>query len=138
MADEARPGQLVGGRYRLVRRLGAGGFGRVWQAHDEALRVEVAVKEVWLPPAINGAERAERVVRAEREARNAARLRNHPNIVTVHDVVVENGVPWTVMQLVTGTSLADHGAAHGPLPVEDAVKVAAALLSALGAAHDAG
>ncbi|SEG91744.1 Serine/threonine protein kinase [Actinacidiphila yanglinensis] len=138
MAGEAQPGQLVGGRYRLVRRLGAGGFGRVWQAHDEALRVEVAVKEVWLPPAMNGAERAERVVRAERESRNAARLRNHPNIVTVHDVVVENGVPWTVMQLVTGTSLADHETAHGPLPVEDVAKVAAALLSALGAAHEAG
>ncbi|MEW1864040.1 protein kinase [Streptomyces sp. NPDC088194] len=138
VAGEAQPGQLVGGRYRLVRRLGAGGFGRVWQAHDESLRVEVAVKEVWLPPAMNGAERAERVVRAERESRNAARLRNHPNIVTVHDVVVENGVPWTVMQLVDGTSLADHGTARGPLPVAEAVNVAAALLSALGAAHDAG
>lgn len=78
-------------------RLGAGGFGQVWQAHDRALRVDVAIKEVWLPGTVNDSERAQRVVRAERESRNAARLRSHPNIVTVHDVVVENrafGAGW--------------------------------------------
>ncbi|MFE2993288.1 hypothetical protein [Streptomyces sp. NPDC059262] len=65
MAGETEPGQLAGGRYRLVSRLGAGGFGQVWQAHDQALRVDVAIKEVWLPGTVNDSERAQRVVRAE-------------------------------------------------------------------------
>ena len=107
MAGQAEPGRLVGGRYRLLARLGSGGMGRVWRASDEALRIEVAVKEVWLPAA-PGPDADERLRRAEREARNAARLRDHPNVVAVHDVVVEDGVPWTVMQLVAGHTLEEH------------------------------
>ncbi|MFD0344978.1 hypothetical protein ACFQ0M_00620 [Kitasatospora aburaviensis] len=58
--------------------------------------VEVAVKEMWLPhqaAAVSGAEHRERVLRAAREARNAAKLRDHPHIVAVHDVAVEDGTP---------------------------------------------
>ncbi|WP_188308211.1 serine/threonine-protein kinase [Streptomyces sp. CBMA123] len=138
MTEEAIPGRLVGRRYRLLRQLGAGGFGRVWQAHDETLGIDVAVKQLWLPPATSEGERAERLARAEREARNAARLRDRPHIVAVHDVLVEDGMPWMVMQLVSGGSLGDRLAAHGPLPVERAAVVARALLTALGAAHAAG
>ncbi|MFD7450085.1 serine/threonine-protein kinase [Kitasatospora sp. NPDC059827] len=138
MTEEATPGRLVGGRYRLVRQLGAGGFGRVWQAHDETLGIDVAVKQLWLPPATSEGERAERLARAEREARNAARLRDRPHVVAVHDVLVEDGMPWMVMQLVPGGSLSDRLAAHGPLPVERVADVARALLTALGAAHAAG
>lgn len=138
MAQEAQQRQLIGGRYRLVKALHTGGFGRVWQARDLRLDGDVAVKEVWLPPSISTAERAERLVRAEREARNAAQLRNHPNIVTVQDVVMEDGVPWIVMQLVTGHSLAEDLTASGPLSAAQASYVADSLLKALGAAHDAG
>ncbi|MFF2074823.1 protein kinase [Kitasatospora sp. NPDC058162] len=138
MTEEAIPGRLIGRRYRIVRQLGAGGFGRVWQAHDETLGIDVAVKQLWLPPATSDGERAERLARAEREARNAARLRDRPHIVSVHDVLVEDGMPWMVMQLVSGGSLSDRLAAHGPLPVERAAAVARALLTALGAAHAAG
>ncbi|WP_281249573.1 protein kinase domain-containing protein [Nonomuraea wenchangensis] len=80
--------------------LGGGGFGRVWKAHDESLDVEVAVKEVWLPSAAFDEEHAQRLRRAEREARNAARLRSHPHIVTLHDVVIEDQAPWIVMEHV--------------------------------------
>ncbi|MFD5466021.1 serine/threonine-protein kinase [Kitasatospora sp. NPDC127059] len=138
MTEEAMPGRLVGGRYRLVRQLGAGGFGRVWRAHDETLGIDVAVKQLWLPPSTSDGERAERLARAEREARNAARLRDRPHVVAVHDVLVEDGMPWMVMQLVSGGSLGDRLAADGPLPVERAAVVARALLTALAAAHAAG
>ncbi|MFC3448303.1 serine/threonine-protein kinase [Amycolatopsis speibonae] len=138
MTQSAEPGHLVVGRYRLISKLGAGGFGRVWRARDETLDVDVAVKEVWLPTAITAAEHADRLRRAEREARNAARLRDNPSIVTVHDVVVENDIPWIVMQLVAGFSLDEHVRAHGPVPADRAIDIARALLLALGAAHDAG
>ncbi|MER6140425.1 substrate-binding domain-containing protein [Streptomyces sparsogenes] len=138
MTGNARPGQVIGGRYRLVSNLGSGGFGRVWKAYDETLRLDVAVKELWILPAASETEQAERLARAAREARNAARLRDHPNIVGVHDVVIEDDRPWIVMRLVDGCSLEERLAGHGPLSVEEAATVAERLLLALGAAHDAG
>lgn len=135
MADE---GRLVAGRYRLISELGAGGFGRVWKARDEDLRVDVAVKAVELSLAGSGSQRAERVARAMREARNAAQLRTHPNIVAVHDVVTDGGVPWIVMELVTGHTLAEEIDSRGRLSAGRVRKVARAVLEALRAAHAAG
>ncbi|MFE7614988.1 serine/threonine-protein kinase, partial [Streptomyces sp. NPDC057496] len=129
---------MIGGRYRLVKELAAGGFGRVWKAVDESLSVDVALKEVWLPPASSQAEHNKRLAYAVREARNAAKLRDHPHIVAVHDVVVEDNIPWTVMRLVNGSSLEQSLAAEGPLPLKEATSLATALLKALKAAHDAG
>ncbi|MGW5642759.1 serine/threonine-protein kinase [Saccharopolyspora sp. NPDC003752] len=133
-----RSGDVVGGRYRLAAELGSGGFGRVWRAHDETLDVDVAIKELQLPPGMPETERAERLARATREARNAARLRKHDGIVAIHDVVVEDGLPWIVMELVDGCSLSEHIDRHGPLPADRAVEVATALLTAMGAAHREG
>ena len=138
MTHGAHQGRVVGGRYRLDKTLHTGGFGRVWQARDLRGQMDVAVKEVWLPPMVSDAERNERLIRAEREARNATQLRNHPNIVTVQDVVAEDGVPWIVMQLVTGHSLAEDITASGPLSATQVGYVADGLLKALGAAHNAG
>ncbi|WP_159394293.1 serine/threonine-protein kinase, partial [Streptomyces sp. NRRL S-495] len=78
------------------------------------------------------------MLRAAREARNAAKLRDHPHIVAVHDVVVEDGTPWIVMRLVEGRSLAELLRTDGPLPAPRAAEVTAALLKALKAAHTAG
>ncbi|MDL4773055.1 MULTISPECIES: serine/threonine-protein kinase [Thermomonosporaceae] len=135
---ETRPGQVIGGRYRLDGELASGGFGRVWRGWDLTLQVEVAVKEVWLHPGISAAARTEMIQRAGREAGNAAKVRDHPNIVAVHDVAVEDGVPWMIMQLVSGRSLYDEVAAHGRLDEKAAVAVARAMLKALKAAHGAG
>ncbi|MGW5161979.1 serine/threonine-protein kinase [Nonomuraea wenchangensis] len=133
----AQPGYRVGGRYRLVTLLGSGGFGRVWRAYDEVLGVEVAIKELQLLPGMSQAEQDKRLERAAREARNAVRLRTHENILAIYDVV-SDGLPWIVMELIDGSSLAEHLDEHGPLPVEQAAQVAGALLAALGAAHRAG
>ncbi|MFD8022148.1 hypothetical protein ACFV6G_17160 [Streptomyces lavendulae] len=75
-------------------------------------------------------QRAELLVRAAREARHAAKLRDHPHIVTVHDVVEVDGAPWIVMQLVEGHSLADELRASGPLDEARARTIAQALLRA--------
>ncbi|MEV4287020.1 serine/threonine-protein kinase [Nonomuraea bangladeshensis] len=133
----AQPGYRVGGRYRLVTLLGSGGFGRVWRAYDEVLGVEVAIKELQLLPGMSQAEQGKRLERAAREARNAVRLRTHENILAIYDIV-SDGLPWIVMELIDGSSLAEHLDKHGALPVEQAARVAGALLAALGAAHRAG
>jgi hypothetical protein len=71
------------------------------------------------------------------EARNAARL-NHPGIVTVFDVVEEDGRPWIVMELIPSASLEEVITAQGPMTERRAARVGSQLLAALSAAHDAG
>ncbi|GAB3410762.1 serine/threonine-protein kinase [Flindersiella endophytica] len=137
MSNDVPVGRVVHGRYRLDEVLAAGGFGRVWRAYDQTLRAEVAIKEMLLPPAGSEAELAERRRRAEREARNAARLRGCPHTVVVYDVFIEDDLPWVVMQLVEGKSLADQLEAE-PLPVDRAEQVARCVLEALRAAHAKG
>src|SRR2546423_4660206 len=88
---------LVLERYRLVRRLGSGGFGTVWLAHDERLDRPVAVKRV--PTA--DAEQAER---ARREALVAARL-SHPGIVALYEAGAGDAACYLVSELVRGDTL---------------------------------
>ncbi|MEU6657636.1 protein kinase [Streptomyces sp. NPDC046821] len=135
---ETRPGRVIGGRYRLDEALARGGFGVVWKARDLQLELGVAVKEVYLPPATSPQEHSARLVRARREARNAAALRDRPHIVAVHDMITEDDRPWMVMRLVDGHSLEQHLATRGALSVQQAVHAARCLLRALAAAHEAG
>ncbi|OIJ63672.1 serine/threonine-protein kinase [Streptomyces mangrovisoli] len=130
--------QLVAGRFRLLQKLGSGGYGEVWSAYDERLRVEVALKQVRVDPSAGNTERDAVLGQAEDEARHAARLRDHPNIVTVFDVVGDGGTPWLVMRLVEGRTLDQEIRERGPLGPVMAAHVAAGVLAALDAAHESG
>lgn len=138
MGRDAQQGLLLEGRYRLVEPLGSGGFGRVWQARDEKLRVDVAIKELWLPQRKGSPEHSVALTRAVREARNAAQLRSHPNIVNVLDVLDVDEQPWIVMELVRGETLADRVKNGARLPVHETAMIGKALLDALEAAHAVG
>ncbi|MEV6544363.1 protein kinase [Streptomyces sp. NPDC051665] len=137
---EQGEGRVVNGRYRLLRMLGAGGMGRVWLAYDEELACEVAVKEIALPDAPGGdGERAQRIARARSEARHAARLRGHPHVATVHDVVIHEGLPWIVMEYVPdGVDLQAVLRRSGPLPPARVARIGLAVLDALTAGHRIG
>ncbi|TVL94153.1 serine/threonine-protein kinase [Streptomyces sp. SAJ15] len=132
-------GRVIAGRYRLLRQLGAGGMGRVWLAHDQELACEVALKGINLPPGIPESEVSSRIARARGEARHAARLRDHPHVVTVHDIVEERGLPWIVMAFVPGASdLEAVVRAHGPLPPPEVARIGLAVLDALLEGHRLG
>ncbi|MEU0807185.1 serine/threonine-protein kinase [Streptomyces sp. NPDC005970] len=129
-------GRVIGGRYRLVSRLGHGGMGTVWRAHDQVVDRDVAVKEPRVPETLPEGERQKVYQRMQREARAAARI-DHPSVVSVYDVAVEDGRPWLVMELVRGDSLGDR-LAEGTLDPREAARIGVAVLGALTAAHDAG
>ncbi|MFE6779121.1 serine/threonine-protein kinase [Streptomyces sp. NPDC057702] len=135
-AADPDAGRLIGGRYRLVSRLGHGGMGTVWKAHDQVVERDVAVKEPRVPDSLPERERQTVYQRMRREARAAARI-DHPAVVTVHDVVVEEGRPWIVMELVRGRSLGDV-LADGTLDPREAARIGVEVLGALAAAHEAG
>jgi len=116
---------LVLGRYRLRRRLGAGGFATVWQAWDERLDRDVAVKILPREGIVGG--------RFEREARAAARLA-HPAIVTLYEAAVDDEGAYLVSELVHGATL-DKLLAAGRLSDGDLVRIGIALCDALAHAH---
>ncbi len=121
--------RLVLGRYRLERRLGAGGFGVVWLAWDEKLEREVAVKAI-------PRERGTGEERVEREARAAARL-SHPAIVAIYELAADSDDVYLVSELVRGRTLAELLRA-GAIADRDVARIGAALCEALEHAHARG
>ena len=128
------PTTLVNDRYRLVKMLGAGGMGVVWQAWDERLRRPVALKLLRTQPELPEAEREQATARAMREARITAGL-HHPHAVTVFDVVEHEGQPCIVMQLIESTPLSSLLSEHGTLTPAETARIGAQVGSALAAAH---
>ncbi len=125
-----RPGAVVG-RFELVRELGRGGFGVVYEARDTLLGRSVAFKAVKA-----GRDPASSEERLLREAEAAARLA-HPNIVTLHDVGSTEYGPYLVLELLRGRTLAQR-LEQGPLTVREALRVAVEVAKGLAHAHGQG
>jgi serine/threonine protein kinase len=129
--DTGRPGRgsVLGGKYRLEMLLGEGGMACVWSAYNIELELPVAIK------VLRGDARGERLAeRLRHEARAAAQL-VHPGIVRVFDVALaQNGVPFIVMELLTGETLAAR-LARGPLDPVSAVRLLLPIADALSFAH---
>jgi len=121
-------------RYRVVRHLANGGMASVWEAHDELLGRDVAVK--LLASHLGEDERARR--RFQREARAAAGLSSHPNVVTIYDVGEHRNRVFMVMEIMRGGTLADRLKSGSPISHELAVGWLHQAAAALDAAHDAG
>ncbi|MFF8596664.1 serine/threonine-protein kinase [Streptomyces sp. NPDC015220] len=128
--------QLLGSRYRLVRQLGEGGMGEVWEARDETLDRQVAVKVISLL-AGGGSRGDEARARFLREARITARLQ-HAHVVTVHDLgessTHRGTAPFLVMELVRGEGL-DAKIREGSVDLTEAARWGAQICDALGDAH---
>ncbi|MBX6387141.1 MAG: protein kinase, partial [Microbispora sp.] len=126
--------RLLADRYELRTRIGRGTMGTVWRAYDRSLGREIAVKEIRQDPALSPRQRQELRERMMREGRMAARV-SHPSVATIHDVIVSDGIPWIIMELVEGRSLEQVIDEEGPLPPRLVAEIGYDLLGALRAAH---
>jgi serine/threonine protein kinase len=133
----SEPEALIADRYRLLRRVGSGGMGVVWEAWDERLERPVAVKQLRRQTGASTAEAELANKRAMREARLTARLQHH-HAVSVFDVVEQEGQLWLIMQFVPSITLAAVLHEGGPLQPGEAAQVGAQVASALSAAHAVG
>ena len=125
-----RRGQIVG-RFELLREIGRGGFGVVYEASDRALGRSVALKAVRM-----GGDMELKEERLLREAEAAAQL-SHPNIVTLHDVGRFEDRPYLVMELLRGCALAER-LERGPIPLREALRVGVEVAKAVAHAHAQG
>jgi serine/threonine protein kinase len=125
-------GELIAGRYELVKRLGRGGMGEVWAARDRTLHRDVALKLLDL----DGAVHPDLPQRFEREAVAAAQI-NHPNVVALYDRGIHEDLLFLVMEKVEGATLTEHIHAETPMSLATALELASGICSALVAAHGA-
>ncbi|WP_112134697.1 serine/threonine-protein kinase [Glycomyces dulcitolivorans] len=127
--------QVVANRYQLVRPIGAGGMGRVWQAVDQRLDREIAVKLV-KPDLLDGPQRYEAAARFRREARVTAQI-GHPGVPAIFDAGLDedSGELFLAMAYLPGLNLRDLLDETGPLPADWTLAIGAQLASVLEAAH---
>src|SRR6202790_1941361 len=115
------PGTKLG-PYEIASAIGAGGMGEVYKAHDTRLGRDTAIKV--LPEAF--AHDADRLSRFQREAKMLASL-NHPNIAIIRGLEQSGGTSYLVMELVPGETLQERVKRDSPIPIEEALKIAAHL-----------
>ncbi len=134
MPNQLTAGLMVTPKLRLVRPLGAGGMGSVWLAEHLALHTQVVVKFI----ADELADNSEAIARFEREAAAASQVKS-PHVVQMLDHgVMEDGIPFIVMELLEGQDLAGRLEAHGRMPVREVSAVVTQLSRALVRAHESG
>ncbi len=126
-------GKVFAGRYEIIEKIGEGGMARVYRGRDLILKRTVAIKV--LKDQMSGD--AAFIRRFEREAQSAAAL-SHPHIVNIYDVGVEEDTHYMVMEYVDGDNLKEYIREKGPLPVDEAVRIASQIARALEQAHSAG
>lgn len=124
------------GRYDIRREI-ARSNDIVWEGYDPQMNRRVAVKELLFTDNHTGAARRDRIERFFREARAAGQL-SHPNIVTIHEVAEDTGRYFIAMEFLEGQTLRQRMNAAGPMPVNEAIRIATALADALGYAHARG
>ncbi len=120
------------GTYEIIERLGAGGMGEVWRAHDPSLRREIALKVLPSAATADATARA----RLLREARMASKL-NHPNVCTIYQVGEAEGQAYIAMELVAGETLSAR-ISDGPLDGDEVRRIGWQLADALDHAHSNG
>src|SRR5579864_9393724 len=136
-APPLRVGQNFGTRYHIIRLLGVGGMGAVYQAWDQTLEVAVALKVIRLDGALE-APAADTLARRFKRELLLARQVTHKNVVRIHDLGEIEGVTYITMPYVQGSNLADILAREGRLPLDRALQTARQVASGLAAAHEAG
>ncbi len=131
------PGHNFGPRYHIIRLLGAGGMGAVYQAWDRTLEVAVAIKII-RPQAAADAEGARALERRFKRELLLARQVTHKNVVRIHDLGEVDGITYITMPYVHGSDLATILRQEGRLPVDRVLAIAKQIGAGLSAAHDAG
>jgi serine/threonine-protein kinase len=134
MTVDLCPGVVIGGRYHLERLIGEGGMGSVWAATHTLTRSQVALK--FLKP--EAVQHAGAVRRFMREARAATSV-NHPNVIRVHDIFLQDdSSPVMVMDLLAGESLAQKLERERRIALPELATIMLPVISAVGSAHAAG
>jgi len=133
-ADDDLPGRVVAGRYRVLRKLGEGGMGRVYLAEHVRMGRPCALK-VLNPELVNSPDA---LARFAREASSASRI-HHPNVASIYDFgETEDGIAYLAMEYAEGERLSTLIAREGPFPPERAVAIARQVADALISAHELG
>ena len=134
------PGRVIGGRYKITRHLGQGGFAQVFEAHDTRIERDVAIKCLNLHSKHTEQMGETIIERFEREAKLAAQI-SHPGVVNIFDYGVlgqTDSVPYIVMELLNGWDLDEELHKHGAMAPERALPLFVTCLEALGRAHRKG
>ncbi len=126
-------GEMVHEQYRVIRKLGEGGYGAVYEAHDVQLERRMAIKVMLR----NRAKSREYVTKFLREARTAAQL-SHPNVVGVHGVGFDkvHGIHYLAMEYVEGRTIHDILQERGPIPMDESIEYIVQSCRGLAAAHE--
>jgi len=132
-----REGSSFGPRYHIIRLLGVGGMGSVYQAWDKTLGVTVALKIINLPEGADAAAARRLEERFKRELLLARQV-THKSVVRIHDLGEIGGITYITMSYIGGSDLAAILKAHGPLPVARVLKIGGQVIDGLAAAHEAG